>query len=527
MAHATDSPADPEPGSGRPAAGDGRFHALYYAELLHPVNPTGDVGLITLWSTVSTVERKLATVSPEILDPERSRIAVVANLYGDGLFAMLCNLLFNPQIRHLIAVGQDLTQSTREITHFLAHGLEDSVMLGLPVKRIPETERVFPVVPGFDEPRLRDTLSFHYLGKLSRPELATELTDLLRQLPRHPRGAARRLHVEIPMGVPDDYVYMPSEPTAHQVVRRRPLDCWEELIVRVVRFGRPIELATGPRLELLNARTVITHPADDPEPALAAFGFDMARFRAYQERILNPELPEGISYTYGNRLRGYFDQATSASDTLQTVIDALRSDRRTRGAYISLWDSAADLPRLSRPGHPATPCLTTLFFRIADDRLTMTATYRAHNLLTAWLENVYGLMAIQRHVASGAGIEIGPITVVSHSLGIDPRNARYELARTIAANWSRDDDVDRVTGKYSLREDPNGYFVVTVDEERGTIVAEHRFGGVLVKRYEAERAVSIEREVAADMAVTLVSHALWLGRELTVKEQSLRRKLRS
>jgi thymidylate synthase len=54
------------------------------------------------------------------------------------------------------------------------------------------------------------------------------------------------------------------------------------------------------------------------------------------------------------------------------------------------------------------------------------------------------------------------------------------------------------------------------------IVAEHRFGGMLVKRYEAERAVTIEREVAADMAVSLASHAMWLGRELTAKEQLLR-----
>jgi Thymidylate synthase len=503
---------------------DGGFEALYYPELLHPVNPTGDVGLITLWSPFRTVERKLAASSPEILDPRRSRLAVIANLYGDGLFAMLCNLLFNPQIRHLVAIGEHLDLPTRaEIAAFLEHGLADDVMLGLAVKRVRGTERVFPVSSGFDEARLRESLSFRYLGKLSRPEFGGELTRLLGDLPLRPVGPLPpRLRVEIPTAVAADHVWMPSESTAHQVVRRRPLDCWEELIVRVVRFGRPVELATGPRLELLNARAVITDPADDPERALAAFGFDLALFRAYQTRIFDPELPEGISYTYGNRLRGYFDQATSPTDTLQTVIEALCHDRRTRGAYVSVWDSAADLPKFSRPGHPATPCLTTLFFRTAGNRLTVTATYRAHNLLTAWLENVYGLMAIQRHVASATELDVGPITVLSHSLGIDPRNTRYELARKIATNWKRDDDIDRVTGKFALREDPAGYFVVTVDADRRCIVAEHRYGGVLVKRYESDRATSIEQAVAADMAVTLVSHALWLGRELTLKEGSLR-----
>ncbi|HEY0132351.1 MAG TPA: hypothetical protein VGB57_13205, partial [Allosphingosinicella sp.] len=153
---------------------------------------------------------------------------------------------------------------------------------------------------------------------------------------------------------------------------------------------------------------------------------------------------------------------------------------------------------------------------------TLTATYRSHNLLWAWPENVYGLMAIQRHVAEGAGMETGPITVISNSLGINPESPRYELAKAIERGWKTDDDLDRDSGKYSLREDPNGYFVVTVDKEEGKLVAEHRFGGVLVKRYEADRAVTIEREVAADMAISLVSHAMWLGRELTLKERALR-----
>jgi thymidylate synthase len=151
----------------------------------------------------------------------------------------------------------------------------------------------------------------------------------------------------------------------------------------------------------------------------------------------------------------------------------------------------------------------------------LTATYRAHNLLIAWLENVYGLMALQRHVAEALGLELAPITVVSHSLGIDPRNSRYELARTIEARWKRDEDHDHETGKYSLRQDPNGYFVVSVDEDAACIVAEHRFGGVMLKRYTGRRADSIAAEIAGDMAVSLVSHALWLGTELAAKEAGL------
>lgn len=492
------------------------FEALYHADLLHVINPEGDVGLVTLWSPFRTVKRKLDELSPALLDPASTRIAVVANLYGDGMQAMFCNLLYNPQVRHLVGVGEDLGLPTcHEIEAFLERGLQDDELLGSPVKRVRGTGRVFPDVRDFDEARLREALSFRYFGKLSRPELAEELPAYLDELPRAANGGpAERVRVEIPEADPEVSISRkPSEVGAHQVVRARPLDCWEELVVRTLRFGHPVRLAKGKRLELLNAKAVIGAPEPESRDALSAFGFEIDRFEEYGRRILDAELPEGISYTYGNRLRAHF-----GADGLATAIDLLRADPETRGAYVSLWDNAADLSADAG----SKPCLATLFFRRSDRRLTLTATYRSHNLLTAWLENVYGLMAIQRHVAGGAGIEPGAITVISHSLGIDPSSPRFAMARSIAASWERDDDFDRATGKYSLREDPNGYFVVSVDRERGLIVAEHRFGGILVKRYEAERAVTIEQRVSADMAVSLVSHAMWLGRELTAKERLLR-----
>jgi len=496
------------------------FEPLYHEDLLHVVNPLGDIGIVTLWSPVRTVMRKLDAVAPDLIDPARGRVAVIANLYGDGMLAMFCNLLYNPGIRHLVALGEDLGLATRhEIEAFLERGLEDDVMLGKPVLRVPGTQRVFPVVSGFDADRLRRRLSFRYLGRLSRPGLAEELAAYVDTLTRAPAGEGPdRVRVELPRDVEPEYSFRPSEPAAHQVVRKRPLDCWEELVVRTMRFGRPVQLRKGPRLELLNAKAVVTEPEPEPAEQLAEYGFDLSRFEAYQRRMLDPKRPEGLAYTYGNRLRGYFEQPDGRSDSLERAIELIQADPETRGAYISLWDTAVDL---AEPG-AATPCLVTLFFRRASEHLTLTATYRSHNLLWGWLENVYGLMAIQRHVAERVEMPPGSLTVISGSLGIDPTSPRYSLARSVAERWQTDDDVERAAGKRVLRQDPNGYFIVSVDRDRGCIVAEHRYGGVLVKRYEAERAVTIERAVAADMAISLVSHALWLGRELTTKERLLR-----
>lgn len=496
------------------------FQPLYYRELLRSVNPRGDVGLLTLWSPIRTVERKLGEDAPELLNASSSRITVVANLYGDGMLAMFCNLLFNPQVRHLVAIGEDLGMSTREeIELFLQHGLVDAEMLGTPVKRVPNTERVFPSLPEFDEQALREQLSFRYLGKLSRPGLCSDLEETVASLPAAPPvSEADRILVAMPDAT-DTHSYKPSAATAHQVVRARPLDCWQELVVRTIRFGRPVALKKGTRLELLNVKTVISDPRVESREALSEFGFDLDRFLRYQHSILEPVLPEDVDYTYGNRLRGYFDLHQGGTDALEVAVQMLRDDPETRRAYLTLWDMGHDL---GEGEGGSKPCLTTIFFRRHEGRLTLTASYRSHNLLWAWPENVYGLMAIQGHVAERVGMEPGSITVLSNSLGINPASPRFELAKAIEQGWKTDDDLDRETGKYSLREDPNGYFVVSVDRERAKLVAEHRFGGVLVKRYEADRAVTIEREVAADMAISLISHAMWLGRELTLKERALR-----
>lgn len=131
-------------------------------------------------------------------------------------------------------------------------------------------------------------------------------------------------------------------------------------------------------------------------------------------------------------------------------------------------------------------------------------------------------MAIQRYVAERVGMAPGSLTVFSHSLGINPAATEYERARTLADQWVNDNDYDEARRAYSLRRDPNGAFVVYADIEKAEIVAEHWSGGVMIKRYHHRRAESLARAISADMAVTLLSHALWLGRELASTEWSLR-----
>lgn len=492
------------------------FEPLYYPDRLNVVNPDGDVGVLTLWTPPKAAKRLLEQAPGGVLDPKSSRVAAWSNLYGDGLYAMFCNLLNNPQIRHLVAIGQDMGLSVcREIDMFLRDGCEDTTLLGRPMRRVRGTDRFFPADPAFDEDRLRHQLSFRYLGQFST-ETADGLAGHLAGLPSEgPDG--ERVRVELDVDVGEEFAYRPSDPGGHHVARRSALDCWEELVVRVLRFGRPRMLADGPRLELRNAKAVISAPRRDREADLAEYGFSVEAINAYEAAVLSGDLAPGVTYSYGHRLRSHFGM-----DALEVVSRLLKNDPESRSGFISLWDTMADL-RDDEPDEGSKPCWATAYFRRTDEgRLSVTATYRSHNLLSAWLQNAYGLMAVQRYIAERTGMPAGPITVVSHSLGADPRSPRFALARDIAARWSSDDDRDRGGGGHVLREDPHGYFRVTVDKAQGLIVAEHLYQGVVIKQYRANRGSRIEQQIAADMAVSVPSHAMWLGRELARHEQILR-----
>ncbi len=156
------------------------------------------------------------------------------------------------------------------------------------------------------------------------------------------------------------------------------------------------------------------------------------------------------------------------------------------------------------------------FFRKFDGKLTLTATFRSHNAMEAWPENVYGLIEILRFVAKRADMEPGPLTVFSHSISIDVSS--LEKARKIATSKESDEVHDPQTGKLGPRMDPNGAFTTTFDRATWELVVEHSYNGMKIGEYRGRSAEEIERQLARDVALSEISHALYLGREVARKE---------
>ena len=169
---------------------------------------------------------------------------------------------------------------------------------------------------------------------------------------------------------------------------------------------------------------------------------------------------------------------------------------------MALWDTARDLT--VKEGRP---CLVSLYFRKFEERLTLSATFRTHNAMDAYPMNLYGLMAIQTWVAERVGLPTGAIVVISHSLGLDPK----ELDRAMLIIGQR---------PFKVRLDPMGYFRVTLDGKE--ILVEHRFEDVTLQEYRSKRAASLQHQIARDVAVSDLNHAIYLGRQLAKAEMALK-----
>jgi len=478
------------------------FIPLFFREQLRIINPRGVIGVVTLWSRVDYVLETFRRTGVD-LDPQTSMIAVFGTLYGNGLREMLRNLLYNPQIQVLLICGHDRSQSQKELWNFFHLGLEPVDSEWVQYRPLPGADTLYPC-------RIRQTS--RVLDNLVRPEQfvnpprlvilgdpqAPETSERIREFFRDFVPQETTLPERLAIPLPEVQVqYFPSNPRGHQVVRDTPLQAWKELLYLLIRFGRRVSLKKGERLELQHVKVVVEKPGFEPEKELLACGVDPTTLQRYQENLLRGELRPDEAYHYGHRLRSYF-----GLDNLAACAARLQEDPEDRKAYITLWDDQRDLTV-----EEGRPCLVSLFFRKFEGRLTLGATFRTHNALDAWLVNIYGLMAVQQWVADRVGLPPGPLTVISHSLGLDPR----ELDRAQALIGRR---------SFEIHEDPCGYFRVSLDE--GEILVEHRYEDFTLTTYRGKTAVSLQHQLARDKALSDINHALYLGRQLAKAELALK-----
>ena len=477
------------------------FKPLYFGDRLTVINSQGSIGVVTLWSKVDYVIERFREAGVD-LNPKTSPIAVFGNLYGNGLREMLRNLLYNPQIRVLLVCGNNRSGSRRELEYFFEQGLEKinafvkykSPEQGLEVApaRIRKTNRIVDDLVKPEDFTLKPNL-VPFLDPREEESLS-EIRYFFETLELEPSIAPERKIIPLPeVEVP----YFPSNPRVHVVSQDSVLDAWREVLYLLTRFGHRVTLKKGDRLELQHVKVVVEKPRFETDEKLKAAHLDPRKLRSYQDDILKGEMRPDETYNYGHRLRTQF-----GVDALAACVELLKKDPEDRKAYVALWDTRRDLT--VKEGHP---CLVSLFFRKFAGKLTLSATFRTHNAMDAYPLNLYGLMAIQGWVAERVGLPPGAITVISHSLGLDPK----ELDRALMVIGKR---------PFKVRLDPMGYFRITLDGKE--ILVEHRFEDVTLKEYRGKKAERLQHEIARDVALSDINHAIYLGRQLAKAEMALK-----
>jgi thymidylate synthase len=488
------------------------FKALHFDDRLTKINLHGTIGVVTLWSKVDYVIERFRQAGVN-LDPETSDIAVFGNLYGNGLREMLRNLLYNPQIQRIYVCGNDRSGSYWELYWFF-NGKLAPVSSKLVRYQSPAGIEKVSILRIGSTNRLIDDLvkpqQFKYYSekiKENIPEVLSISYDLQdEEFLEHVKRIFYRPYNQKPVGESDRKIiplpevevqYFPSNPRGHVVVQDSILEAWKEVLYLLTRFGYRVALSKGERLELQHVKVVVEKPKLEADEQIEEVNLDYSNIVSYRQDIILGIIRPDETYNYGHRLRQYF-----GLDTLAACVDRLKKDPEDRKSYVTLWDNPRDLGRVE-----GRPCLVSLYFRKFDDKLTLSATFRTHNAMDAYPMNLYGLHAIQSWVAEEAGLKTGALVVISHSLGLDPK----ELDRAMLIIGKR---------PFKVNLDPMGYFRITLDGKE--ILVEHRFEDVTLKEYRGKSGVSLQHQIARDVAVSDINHAIYLGRQLARAEMALK-----
>jgi hypothetical protein len=118
----------------------------------------------------------------------------------------------------------------------------------------------------------------------------------------------------------------------------------------------------------------------------------------YKRDMIYPETTKTTSYTYGQLV----------NEDKDYIVNLLKFDPTTRRAYQCIF--VKDFYNHENP-----PCAVSIFFRIVDNVLHATVTFRSNDMYKAWPLNALAFRAYQLEIAQTLSIEVGTLTTIAHS----------------------------------------------------------------------------------------------------------------
>ncbi len=456
---------------------------------------TGQTVVITGWTVRNTIAKHL----------QPREYAAIGQLYSAtrGINLLIRNLIANPHVRYLVildATKEDKNARACEcLRDFFKHGFDAGVsdtgrscwVINSPVPGYIDREIPAPVLQ-----QLRDAVEWRLVtDKDSACQLAKSYAS---QDWQPPWGEPQ----EFPL-VENTPEILPGPRYGHRIEGKTIAETWVKIIHRIKTTGtlRPTGY-DGRWQELIDLVAVITEEPEDfyfPEPNYLPVDRDF--IKEYIQTILN-DAPyrEGVKYTYGQRLRSWFDR-----DQVEQVIEKLIGEIDAASAVMSLWD-------VRDHDKGGSPCLNHIWVRVVDNELSLTATLRSNDMFAAWPANAMGLRALQKHIRDRIcdrttyQLRLGPLITISQSAHI------YDDCWENADRLIQDQYANIVNSRDFY--DPSGNFQIELENDRIVVQRLTPGSGEVVATYRGKKPLNLMRDICADAPVLHAEHAGYLGMEL-------------
>lgn len=441
--------------------------------------------ILTLWTDTKKFKRKV----------DKKNYATINNYYTpNSINYLIRNIYANPNIRYIFLCGTDLAHSAKELLAFFENGVDsENVIIGTNTKIDTEIKKSF--LDTFrNSVELVDCRSMFDYNKLN---------GLLTS--RENKGVFSEpvLFKEPTFEEPDTF---PSSGSGFLIREDHVGPAWLRAVNLVMRFGKLKKSHhSNFQKEILNLTIEIRGEDPDRIKMYPYFRFTKKEVIQYYQQILSPRKPRGIKYTYGSLFSNF-----NGVKQLDIMVEHLRKYSYSRRAVLSCWNPPKDL------NNPHSPCLISAQFNIQNEKLFLSVLFRSNDIYRALPQNCFGLLKFQNEVASRLGIPVGTFTISTVSAHIYQENFRG--ARMVVNN-----NLMGTVTRWVM--DPRGYFVIKVIDNK-ILVDHYANSHVLIKKYEGHNSKSISNQLIRDSCISLPSHFLYMGVELSKAETALKNKVK-
>lgn len=393
------------------------------------VNEESNVAVVTLWTRKEVILDRLRELG--VLD----KVHAVGTLYtAYGVNYLLHTLAERPQIDALVVFGANLSESGDALIHTLSGSPPLNLKLLWPLEAL---EPILSTVRVLD---LRE-----HFERGDWASLAKAVEEAYRPL------APRRLRISLALEEPEVEGW--PIPVSGQLVHDTSLfRAWVKAVYVVMALGsiKGSEYGEGQKQLLNLVATMELYGREyELEPELLRYVPEGELERHFRS-LLDTARLEGVSYTYGERLRAH----PLAGDQLARVVERLKSSPDTRRALAVTWhhlDAEARDP----------PCLVLVQGDVTGGFYNQTAYFRSNDVYGAWPLNAYAQVKLAELVAEELGLNVGAVTIVSCSAHV------YEH------DWAR---------AWELVHEHYSALAAFVEDSRGNLLIECRGDGVAVER---------------------------------------------